>query len=317
MKAFITGCAGFAGLHLAEHLLACGDEVVGASLSGQWPSGDSVPKIVRERVPLVAWDISQPATPSLTKQLATSAPDAIYHLAAIAKAEDCGRDEPTPLAKVINIDGTRHVLELARSLASAPRVLVISSSYVYGPTSSANLLASESQAPTPVGGYARSKLAAEELARQHVATGGDAVIARAFQHAGPRQEPRFMLAEWCAQFAQAEPLAIKIRSWNSYIDLCDVRDVVLAYRLLITSGQRGETYNVGSGQGRTSGEIFELLRQLCDPARDFIADRAAPPRYTPVADISKLTRATQWRPEIPLEQTLRDTYAWCAAHRAG
>ncbi len=308
MRAFITGIAGFAGLHLAEHLLTCGDEVQGASLSGVWPAGDVVPEVVRREVSLTSWDISQPASDQLQARLASFAPDAIYHLAAIAKAEDCGRDEPTELATAININGTRHVLELAAALRGSPRVLLVSSSYVYGAATTANCVASEAQTPAPVGGYAKSKLAAEELARKHVATGGHAVIARAFQHAGPRQEPRFMLAEWCAQFADASGAPIKVRSWNSYIDLCDVRDVVRAYRLLIEHGRRGEAYNVGSGRGCTSGEIFTQLRQLCDPQRAYEADENAPPRYTPVADITKTTAATNWRPEIALERTMRDTY---------
>ena len=37
MRALVTGISGFVGGHLAEHLLASGDVVVGLSNSGRWP----------------------------------------------------------------------------------------------------------------------------------------------------------------------------------------------------------------------------------------------------------------------------------------
>ena len=62
-------------------------------------------------------------------------------------------------------------------------------------------------------GYGKTKLAAEQLARAMRAQHGiDVVIARAFQHAGPRQSPRMMLSQWAAQFAEpGRPVEIHTR----------------------------------------------------------------------------------------------------------
>ena len=38
MRALVTGISGFVGGHLAEHLVAEGDLVVGLSASGRWPA---------------------------------------------------------------------------------------------------------------------------------------------------------------------------------------------------------------------------------------------------------------------------------------
>ena len=38
MRAMVTGISGFVGGHLAEHLAAEGDLVVGISASGRWPT---------------------------------------------------------------------------------------------------------------------------------------------------------------------------------------------------------------------------------------------------------------------------------------
>ncbi|HTN76250.1 MAG TPA: NAD(P)-dependent oxidoreductase [Pirellulaceae bacterium] len=306
MKAFITGIAGFAGTHLTEHLLAAGDEVSGASLSGKWPPGPEIPADVRDRVSLIAWDIAADTLP--LDALTRFAPDAIYHLAAISKAADCGQHEPTQVAIDTNVGGTEQVLKLAQALPSQPKVVFISSSYVYGPTNDLKPIA-ESSLVAPSGGYGRTKQMAEERVQAFVQQGGNAVIARSFQHAGPRQLPRFMLAEWCEQFANSTSSPIVIQNRGSYIDLTDVRDVVRAYRLLALQGTAGEAYNVGSGVALRSGEIFDTLRQLVDPNRASDA-KADVTKYSAIADIAKIERDLGWQPEISLEQTLRDTYDW-------
>ena len=73
MRAFITGIAGFVGGHLAAHLRACGDELLGTSLCG---GGGNL-----------AWDISEPVSDDLVRHLKAFAPQAIYHLAAVSKAQ--------------------------------------------------------------------------------------------------------------------------------------------------------------------------------------------------------------------------------------
>ena len=55
----------------------------------------------------------------------------------------------------------------------------------------------------PRGAYGKTKLEAERVCQQAAGGGLDVVIVRAFQHAGPRQLPKFMLPEWAQQFADS------------------------------------------------------------------------------------------------------------------
>jgi len=309
-RALITGVPGFVGTHLAEHLLERGDSVLGCSPDGSWEARS--PAELRDRLELVAWDLgsSDGLSAEGRRTIERFAPDWIFHLAALSVPRDCGSDEPTPAAIAVNVEGTRRVLELAGSLGGEVRVLFTSSSYVYGPVDRRSPRVDETARLAPRRGYGRTKLAAEEEVRRAVERqGGDALIARAFQHTGPRQGPQMMLPEWAEQFARGGPDPVKVHTLDAQIDLTDVRDVVRAYRLLAERGSRGEVYNVGSGTSRRTGDILHLLRSMADPDRPVVETRPGS-KQDPIADTSRLVRATGWRATIPLEQTVADTLAW-------
>ncbi len=308
-RSLITGVSGFVGGHLAELLLEQGDQVVGCSPNGSWEA-DS-PEQVRARVELFGWEFAQPGTldADAKRLLVRFAPQVIYHLAAVSVPERCGLKEPSPVAVMVNVEGTRQVLELAAELEPSPLVIFVSSSHVYAPVSPARPRVDETAPLGPESAYGHTKLAAERLVRRAVRKGLRAIVVRAFHHSGPRQRPPMMLPQWARQFAAGGTEPVQVYTLDAWLDLCDVRDVVRAYRLLAERGEPGTVYNVGSGVNRRSGDILDALRRLADPQRRVVETR--PGRHQePVADISRLVAATGWHPTIPLEQTLADTLDW-------
>ena len=306
MKALITGITGFAGGFLAEHLLACGDQVLGCSRSGRW--SDWAGAGLR-RLQLLSCDVGDRAgiAAQARRQIADFAPDSIYHLAALSVPVDCGTAEPTERAIEVNVGGTVRVLELAAGLRPKPRVLVISTSHVYGGATQERQVLDEAAPAAPRRGYGKTKWMAEQRAVQARSEHKlDVLIVRSFQHTGPRQEPRLMLPEWAAQFVRDEG-PVRVKHLNTWIDLSDVRDVVRAYRLLAERGETQGTYNVGSGVARRTGDILDILRRLAGPHREIVEQQPGEERCDPIADIRRLQAATGWRPEIALEQTVRDT----------
>jgi GDP-4-dehydro-6-deoxy-D-mannose reductase len=308
-RALITGVSGFVGPFLAEHLLDCGDEILGTSPDGTWPDGP--PETVRSKVKLIVWDISRPdGLPEESRRaIERFRPQVVYHLAAISVPADCGEDQPTPQAVAVNVDGTRRVLEEAAALDWPPRVLLVSTSHVYRAVEESSPRVDENWPLAPRQGYGRSKLAAEAVVRRAIASGLDGLIVRAFQHTGPGQRPPMMLPEWAVQIARGGPEPVRVRTLDAWIDLSDVRDVVRAYRLLAVEAERGAAYNVGSGQSRRSGEILELLRRTAGVDRAVVELRPGR-KQDPIADITRLVRRTGWQPRVPLEQTVADTLAW-------
>jgi GDP-4-dehydro-6-deoxy-D-mannose reductase len=289
--------------------------VLGVSRGGRWASDSSLQAL--DRCELVAWDVSRTdAIESAARDaIERFAPEAIYHLAAISVPGDCGGREPSDEAYRGNVLGTRRVLELAASLPSRPRVLVVSTSHVYAaPFTSVSL--TEAAPLGPERGYGITKLAAEQEAARAVAAGMDIVVARAFQHTGPRQAPRMMLPEWARQFANPARPPVKVLRLNAFIDLSDVRDVVRAYRLLVAHGAAGGVYNVGSGQSLRSGDVLAELVRLADPAR-VIEEVDPAPKQDPIANIGRLVATTGWRPEIAWQQTVADTYDYWRGRMVG
>lgn len=306
MRALVTGITGFAGSHLAEHLLVEGDRVLGVVHAAHHrpPAGPC------ESVPLVTWDLGAGAPPpDAYERIATFAPDCIYHLAALSVPAECGGDEPSALAAAVNVEGTRRVVDLAARLPRPPRLLFTSSSHVYAPVPAEQCRVDEGSAVAPRTAYGKTKLAAERLLLAASAQqAADVLIARSFQHAGPRQRPELMLAQWARQFALGGSSPVEVFTRDAWIDISDVRDVVRAYRLLVAHGRRGGIYNVGSGVNRSTGDILEALRRLADPRRPIVETRAGR-KQDPIAEVGRLRSATGWQPRILLEQTVADTLA--------
>lgn len=329
-RAIITGITGFAGGHLAEHLLSQGDAVLGLGAERTWPS--DTPTAIMESAELVTWDLGDATRglDAIVEHIAGFEPTVIYHLAAVSTPGDCGERQPNALALSVNVAGTERVLQLAERLPSKPRVVFVSSSHVYDPCyyrwvgDEASVPEDAEEHPpiryltedAPIGplrGYGMTKRLAEEAVLRVVAeNGADAVIVRAFQHIGPRQKAmRLMLPEWMLQLHLKREAPINVHSLDAYVDVTDVRDVVRAYRLVAEKAVSGDIFNVGSGIARRTGDLVEMLMDIAGQRRP-ISERRPGRRLDPVADITRLTELTGWRPEFAMEQTLADTWAeWC------
>ena len=305
MRAFITGVTGFAGSHLAEHLLAEGDVVSGCGRRAKWDA--SVPATVTTRTPVLEWNLAAGVTPEVSQRVAAFRPDVIFHLAAVSVPADCGAEEPTSAAVAANIGGTTSIVELCRRLDHTPRVVFASSCYVYAPVTPDNPLVTEEAPTAPTRAYGKTKLAAERILRDAIEEFGlDVVIARSFQHTGPRQSPLMILPDWATQLLGPSDEPLRAICLDTHLDLSDVRDTVRCYRLLALDGTCGSVYNVGSGLSRKSGDILELMQTCAASTRDVIELQPGR-RQHPIADISKLCEHTRWKAEIPIERTITDT----------
>jgi GDP-4-dehydro-6-deoxy-D-mannose reductase len=300
-RILITGANGFVGPHIARALDVAGDEVHGIGL-GAPPAG----------VELAGWqgfDLLEVA--SLEDAVSQVRPDAVVHLAGQSSAAASFADPGGTFR--VNVEGTRLLLDVVGRLAPRARILMVSSSEVYGPQPE-NTRVREEAPCRPVSPYASSKAEAERVSLDRAReTGLDVVVARAFGHAGPGQAPRFVLPSFAQQIAaiesgSAEP-CLRVGNLEVTRDLSDVRDVARAYAALLRRGRSGAVYNVCRGAGV---RLAEVVASLVAQARVPVRVETDPARLRPadvpwlVGDPALIARDTGWSVAIPLEATLRD-----------
>jgi GDP-4-dehydro-6-deoxy-D-mannose reductase len=303
MKALITGCNGFVGKHLAEHLRSKGDEVHG--LDRQASGNDYL-------VGYHQADLSDEG--SLESSLDGFKPEVIYHLAAVANPRECNLNPA--LALKVNIGGTGKVLEFCR-LVPETRLLCVGSAEQYRKKDGFPQVFSEQDELDPRNVYGATKIAAEALGRSYVAQYGAKVFfTRSFNHSGPGQLPTYALSSFTLQFAEMalgrRPLTIETGNLAVSRDFLDVRDVVRAYRCIVEKGEIGEAYNVSSGKAYTLGDIIELLRTIAGLPDVRIVQVESLIRVDEPREIKglnmKLTAATGWIPLYSIERTITDLY---------
>jgi len=305
MHVLITGATGFVGTYLRQQVIAtAGWSLVGTTFP------DAAPPPTHPREQFIHLDLRQ--VEEVRALLMNQRPDAIIHLAAQSHVPTAYKDPWGTLEN--NLRGQLNLLEMCVALELKPRFLVIGSGEEYGRDTPEAMPLREDHPLRPENPYSVSKVAQDVLGYQYFISYGIPVIRmRPFNHVGPGQSPKFVLAAFAQQVARIEAglqePVLYVGNLSPARDFTDVRDVVRAYMLALLKGEPGEVYNVCSGTART---IQSLINRLLELARVPISVEVDPERYRP-ADVptifgcaEKLRQATGWEPEIPFEQTVQD-----------
>lgn len=312
MRALVTGAAGFVGKFLIEHLLACGDTVIA--------SDHNLPaehERVKSAVNWINLNICDPN--SVQQTIKQHEPDIIYHLAGIAFVPEA--EDNFDRALLVNVGGTANILRACHLLQTGSTVLVISSAEVYGRIKPSDLPIREGTALKPANNYSLSKCMAELVCTRYEQFGFvRTIIARPFNHIGPGQNERFVVSSFCKQLAdikagRAAPV-IRVGNLAARRDFSDVRDIVRGYRMAALKG-RG-VYNFGSGRAVAVQSVLDKLIEISglkvtveqDPSRMRAVE--VPEVY---GSYALAEQELGWRPEIDLEQSLRDVFNWAISVR--
>ncbi len=274
MKVLITGIAGFAGSHLAELALREGAEVVGTVLPGT-PTDNLA--AVQKDVATVDCDLTESGAAG--RVLRAVRPDRVFHLAGASVVGT---------SWALRADVLRTNLEATYQLCEGLRrhpvpCLVVSSGEVYGVVPENEQPISEARRWAPGSPYALSKASQELYAGYYARSEGlPLVIARAFNHVGPRQGLGFVWSDVARQIAQIEkgqaPPILEVGTTTTRRDFTDVRDMVQAYWLLLGRGEPGQHLQRRLREGDVDpGSHRRLPRSGPAPDRDAAGPGARSP----------------------------------------
>jgi GDP-4-dehydro-6-deoxy-D-mannose reductase len=303
-RALVTGAGGFVGKHLLRYLArATPWELYGNALH---PHDDPDLPGVR----WLAFDLTE--RDQTSQGIAQARPDFVFHLAAQSNVQQAFKDPQGTL--VNNVVSQLSLLDALRDTSPEARIMVACSSEQYGLVHPEDIPIDEDTPFRPNNPYAVSKIAQDALALQYFLSYGQQNIrVRPFNHIGPGQTEQFVTAAFARQVAlieagQQEPV-IYVGNLQADRDFTDVRDMVRAYLLAITKGEPGEVYNIGSGRGSSIQWVLDTLVGMSSVPVEVREDpRRMRPSDIPtlVCDPTRFHEHTGWKPEIPLEQTLRD-----------
>lgn len=309
MRVLITGITGFVGSHLAEYVLR---EFPGVEVYGsiRWRSRTENIEHLRDKVRLIESDLKDPV--SVSTMISQVKPDRLFHLAAESFVPTSWKAPSQTFT--VNCIGQINIMEALKNESPHTRMQIAGSSEEYGLVHPNEVPIRETNPLRPLSPYAVSKIAQDMLAYQyHMSYNLHIVRTRAFNHTGPRRGEVFVESNFAKQIAMIEkglqePI-IRVGNLTSRRDFTDVRDIVRGYWLSLEKAEAGEVYNLAHGDSITIQELLDRLLAMSTVKPTVLPD---PSRMRP-SDVEilegsheKFTAATGWKPEIPLEKTLRD-----------
>ncbi len=310
MKSLITGGAGFIGSHLAEALLARGEEVVVLDDLSTGRRANIEPFLEREGFEL---RVGSALDAKLVQELVDQC-DRTIHLAA-AVGVKLIVEKPVHTITT-NVEASRVVLEA--SAREKKPVLLASTSEVYGKSERVPFkedddlrLGATSRSRWA---YACSKALDEWLGLAYLREQGVPVtIARFFNVVGPRQTGRYgmVLPNFARQALAGEPITVYGTGQQArcFGHVADAVEAII--RLANCSEAIGQVVNVGTDEEVTIHELAKRVRKLAgsDSEITFVSYEDAyaegfEDMQRRIPDLEKLEQLTGFRPRIQLDETI-------------
>jgi UDP-glucose 4-epimerase len=320
MRVLITGGAGFVGSHLAEALLARGDEVFAIDNL----STGSIDNIAHLKGnPRFHYTIDSITNEPVLAELIDRC-DAVVHLAA-AVGVKLIVEAPVHTIET-NVHGTEVVLKHANKKKKL--VLLASTSEVYGKSAAVPFGEDADLVLGPTvkhrWAYACSKLIDEFLALAYWKERKlPVIIVRLFNTVGPRQTGQYgmVIPSFVRQALAGQPITVFGDGTQSR-SFTYVGDVVRAMVALIAEPRAvGQVFNIGNGAEISIGELAALVKRMTGSSSEIVRvpyDQAYEagfedmPRRVP--DISKIRGLVGYEPSVGLEETLTRVIEYFRQH---
>lgn len=305
----VTGAGGFIGSHLTERLLSEGAAVrtlVRYNSRGDIGLLNQLPVESASKLEIVFGDLRD----AQAVQRALEDIQIIFHLGAMISIPYSYK-RPREVAES-NFVGTLQVL-ISSLESSIERLVHTSSSEVYG--TAVTVPINESHPLQGQSPYSASKIGADKMVESfHLTYDLPVVTIRPFNTYGPRQSARAVIPAIISQALTKE--TIHLGNLETTRDFTFVSDTVEGLlKAAITPEIEGQTFNLGSGDEVSIGDLAELIVRAIGRAVEIVQD---PARLRPessevlrlVSDNSLAKQVLSWRPRVSFEDGLQQTIQW-------
>jgi UDP-glucose 4-epimerase len=299
MNILVTGGAGFIGSHIVDAYLKLGHRVIILDNLSTGKKENIAPEAKFYEMDLL--------DPDVGKILKDEKIEVInHHAAQISVTHSVSHPEEDATT---NILGSIKLLEAAKSLELKKFIFASTGGAIYGLQDV--FPADESHTCRPESPYAISKFSVENYLNFYRNTHGlSTTVLRYSNVYGPRQDPHGeagVVAIFCQKLLSNSQSLI-FGDGEQTRDFVAVQDVAQANVLALNPSLTG-LYNIGTGKETTVNELFQNIAQLAgnnaspqhEPARKGELQRS-------VIDPGKFQKNTGWRPEMPLNTGLEQTY---------
>ncbi len=209
-----------------------------------------------------------------------------------------------------NVVGVFTILEALRKNNPDAKLVHISTDEVYGDIIKGSF--KEDDRLKPSSPYSASKAAADMFVLAYVRTYGlHAMITRCTNNYGPYQFPEKLIPKTIIRASMNLKIPIygtgkNVRDWIYVLDHCEAVDLVMR------EGERGEIYNISSGEEKTNLEVVKTILNIMgkdESLIEFVEDRPGHDlRYS--LDSSKIREELGWKPKHSFEEGIRETVKW-------
>lgn len=306
-KVVVTGADGFIGSHLTEALLKEGCEVTALAQYNSFNNWGWLEGIHHPALKVVTGDIRDP---NFCRTLVKGA-DTVFHLAALI-AIPYSYIAPDSYVDT-NVKGTLNICQAVRD-GGVGKLLVTSTSEVYGTAKYVPI--DEHHPKQPQSPYSASKIGADAIALSfHNAFDMNVTVVRPFNTYGPRQSARAIIPSIITQIASGKREIMvgdltPTRDFNYVTDTC--RGFIAIAKAPDTAG---EEINIATQREVSMETTLKTIADLMQADIKWVVD---PERLRPsgsevfrlLGSNEKITRLTDWRPQVSLEEGLAKTIDW-------
>jgi nucleoside-diphosphate-sugar epimerase len=310
MTVLITGACGMVGSHMIEQFSKEGKRVIGTYYKPTTNLDD-----IYKKAELIECDVRY--FHNVLELILKYKPDVIFHLAAQSYPSVSWKRPQETMD--INVNGTINVFESIKHVRLSitgydPIVIVACSSAEYGASLTPNNVPiKENTLLLPLHPYGVSKVAQDLLAYQYfISDSIKAIRARIFNTTGPKKV-NDVASDFTRRAVEIEkgyiPPILRVGNINTSRAITDVRDLVMALRMLAEKGTPGEVYNISGSKAYPIEQLITIIREYINvPFSIQVDESLIRPTDEPIifGDSSKLIQDTGWEQTYTIEDTIHD-----------